>query len=285
LASRLLEERMMPMTDMHKSRVVVPFRAPATRALATTPSTPSTPLLNRFTAHVSRAKTAAAILDALDEFASRLLPVNVLGVGRMPQRTADWRSIELGKDVFLHRSAPVEWWNEYAAKAARGYDPGIMMAKTSLVAYTWTETMQALEPIGIDRWPYDLALKYGIRDALTCCIGQRWLVAYWSRQVLCDLLTHPLRILLIAAAGFAASRLEQVIGEDPKRFKNQPRITPRELAVLRLVSLGMASSDIGKQLGIGEETVRSHLKKVQAKLGARNRAHAAAEAIRQQLIP
>jgi LuxR family quorum sensing-dependent transcriptional regulator len=160
-----------------------------------------------------------------------------------------------------------------------------MMAKTSLVAYTWTETMQTLEPIGIDRWPYDLALKFGIRDALTCCVGQRWLVAYWSRYVLCNSLTHPLRMLLIAAAGFAASRLEQVIRHDPKRFGTGSRITPRELAVLRLVSLGMASNDIAKQLGIGEETVRSHLKKVQVKLGARNRAHAAAEAIRQQLIP
>jgi DNA-binding CsgD family transcriptional regulator len=262
----------------HKRGVVVPFRAP--RA-----TTPPTPLLNKFTAHVTRAKTPDAILDGLDDFASKLLPVNVLGVGRMPQRTSHWRSIQLGKDVFLHSSAPVEWWKEYAAKAAQGYDPGIMMAKTSLVAYTWTETMQTLEPIGIDRWPYDLALKYGIRDALTCCVGQRWLVAYWSRQVLSNLLTHPLRILLIAAAGFAALRLEQVIGDDPRRFGNQPRITPRELAVLRMVSLGMGSNEIGKVLGIGEETVRSHLKKVQVKLGARNRAHAAAESIRQQLIP
>ena len=47
----------------------------------------------------------------------------------------------------------------------------------------------------------------------------------------------------------------------------------------------MATNEIAKLLGIGEETVRSHLKKVQAKLGVRNRAHAAAEAVRQQLIP
>ena len=266
------------MTSNHKSGVVVPFRAlPAT--------TPRTPLLNKYTADVARARTPTAVLDRLDEFASQLLPVNVLGVGRMPRRTSDWRAIELGKDVFLHSSASVEWWNEYAAKAAQGYDPGIMMAKTSLVAYTWTETMQTLEPIGIDRWPYDLALKYGIRDALTCSVGQRWLVAYWSRQVLCDLMTDPLRMLLIAAAGFAALRLAQVIGDDPRRFEKQPRITARELAVLRLVSLGMGSSEMSKLLGIGEETVRSHLKKAQAKLGARNRAHAASEAIRQQLIP
>jgi DNA-binding CsgD family transcriptional regulator len=261
-----------------KGGVVVPFRALPR-------STPQTPLLNKFTSLVARAKRPEAILDGLDSFASQLLPVNVLGVGRMPRRISDWRAVELGKDVFLHSSAPVAWWREYAAKAAQGYDPGIMMAKTSLLAYTWTETMQTLEPIGDDRWPYELALKYGIRDALTCCIGQRWLVAYWSRQVLCKVMTEPLRLLLIASAGFAASRLDEVIGDDPRRFRDQPRVTPRELAVLRMVSLGMGTNEIARLLGIGEETVRSHLKKAQAKLGARNRAHAASEAIRQQLIP
>jgi LuxR family quorum sensing-dependent transcriptional regulator len=157
--------------------------------------------------------------------------------------------------------------------------------KTSLVAYTWTETMQILGPIGTELWPNELALKYGIRDALTCCVGQRWLVACWSRQVLTNVLTLPLRLLLIAAAGFAAQRLEQVIGEDPRQIGNHPPLTPRELAVLRLVSLGRRTNEVAKLLGLGEETVRSHLKKVQAKLGVRNRAHAAAEAVRQQLIP
>jgi DNA-binding CsgD family transcriptional regulator len=263
---------------MQKTAAPVAHKAVPTTA-------PPTPLLNKFSNGVIRAKTPGQILDGLDEFASTILPINVLGVGRMPQRTSDWRSIELGREVFLHSSAPAGWWDEYAARAAEGYDPGIMMAKTSLVAYTWTETMRALEPIGIDRWPYELALKYGIRDALTCCVGQRWLVAYWSRQVLCNVLTHPLRMLLIAAAGFAALRLEEVIGEDAKRIGNRLPITARELAVLRLVSLGRGTSEIAKLLGIGEETVRSHLKKVQAKLGARNRAHAAADAVRQQLIP
>jgi len=246
---------------------------------------PPTPLLGKYTNRVSKAKTPNEILDALDDFASHLLPIDVLGAGRMPLLTSDWPSIQLGRDVFLHSSAPVEWWNEYAAKAAHGYDPGIMMAKTSLVAYTWTETMQTLGPIGAERWPYELALKYGIRDALTCCVGQRWLVAYWSRQVLSGVLTEPLRLLLIAAAGFAAQQLEQVIGNKLRQIEKRPPITPRELAVLRLTSLGRTTNDVAKLLGIGEETVRSHLKKVQAKLGVRNRVHAAAEAIRQQLIP
>jgi DNA-binding NarL/FixJ family response regulator len=55
--------------------------------------------------------------------------------------------------------------------------------------------------------------------------------------------------------------------------------------VLRLVSAGRVTDEIAELLGLGKETVRSHLKKVQSKLGVRNRTQAVAEAIRQQLIP
>jgi hypothetical protein len=35
-----------------------------------------------------------------------------------------------------------------------------------------------LEPFGIGRWPYDLALKGSMRDGLTCPDGSRWVVVY-----------------------------------------------------------------------------------------------------------
>jgi LuxR family quorum sensing-dependent transcriptional regulator len=38
-------------------------------------------------------------------------------------------------------------------------------------------------------------------------------------------------------------------------------------------------------LGLGEETVRSHIKKAQTKLGARNSMHAVSQAMRLRLIP
>jgi DNA-binding CsgD family transcriptional regulator len=124
-----------------------------------------------------------------------------------------------------------------------------------------------------------------MRVALTCAVGRRWLVAYWSPKVLCNVLTQPMRIILFAAASFAALRLEQLVGHDPRFMGMRAHVTPRELAVLRLVSVGRRTDKIAQVLGLGEETVRSHLKKVQGKLGVRNRAHAAAEAVRQQLIP
>jgi DNA-binding CsgD family transcriptional regulator len=55
--------------------------------------------------------------------------------------------------------------------------------------------------------------------------------------------------------------------------------------VLRLASNGCRTRRIAGLLNLGEETVRSHMKKAQAKLGARSRTQAVAEALRQRLIP
>ena len=245
---------------------------------------PVTPFLTEFTAHVMEWTTPSQVLDALHQLVSRRLPLSVLGAARFPVKCSDWRSVRLERDVFLHTSAPEGWWDEYVAMANHEQDVGSIIARACLMACTWTETMRMLEPIGIDRWAYDLARQYGMRDGLTCSVGRRWLIVYWSPKVLSDVLTQPMRIILFAVASFAALRLEQLTSDDP-RWPEKVRITPRELAVLRLVSLGKRTEEVAKVLGLGEETVRSHLKKVQSKLGVRNRAQAAAEAVRQQLIP
>jgi DNA-binding CsgD family transcriptional regulator len=244
----------------------------------------ATPHLTEFTDHVGKRDTPGGVLDALNDLASKCGHLSVLGAARFPLKASDWRSTQLDKDVFLHSSAPEGWWDEYAAMAKHEPDLGMTMAKSSLMSCTWTETMKMLEPIGIDRWPHDLALRYGMRDGLTCSVGRRWLVVYWSAKVLSHVLTQPKRIILFAAASFAALRLEQLTSHD-RRWPDKVRITPRELAVLRLVSMGRRTEEIAKVLELGAETVRSHLKKAQGKLGVRNRAQAAAEAVRQQLIP
>ena len=69
------------------------------------------------------------------------------------------------------------------------------------------------------------------------------------------------------------------------RIGTSPRLTLRGLAAWRQISIGHQSSEIAKALGLGEETVRSHLKKAQTKLGVHNRTHAACDALRQSLIP
>jgi DNA-binding NarL/FixJ family response regulator len=62
------------------------------------------------------------------------------------------------------------------------------------------------------------------------------------------------------------------------------RLTQRELEVLRLLAEGLRHEEIGRRLGIGPETVRTHLRKACARLGAVSRTQAVATALRQGLI-
>lgn len=142
-----------------------------------------------------------------------------------------------------------------------------------------------LEPLGVDRWSHELALKHGMRDGFTCPVGSRWVVAFWSRRVLTGVLTEQMRAMIFLAASFAVIRLEQVTDPDPHRVGSVPQLTPRELSVLRLISIGKRTAEIAVHLGLGEETVRSHLKKAQRKLEVTDRTHAVADAMRQRLIP
>ena len=61
------------------------------------------------------------------------------------------------------------------------------------------------------------------------------------------------------------------------------RLTPRELDVLELVAAGFSTAEIARVLWITEDTVRTHVKRTLARLGARTRAHAVAIAFREGL--
>jgi DNA-binding NarL/FixJ family response regulator len=61
-------------------------------------------------------------------------------------------------------------------------------------------------------------------------------------------------------------------------------LTPRELAVLRLIAGGNANKQIAHQLSITEETVKSHVTSVLAKLGANDRTHAVTIGLKRGII-
>ena len=61
-------------------------------------------------------------------------------------------------------------------------------------------------------------------------------------------------------------------------------LTGREREVLTLLAQGLYLDEIAGRLGIGSETVRTHVRKASDRLGAANRTHAVAIAIRRGLI-
>jgi LuxR family quorum sensing-dependent transcriptional regulator len=234
---------------------------------------------------VEELRSPDEVLIGLHAITTRHLPLPVLGAARFPLKSGDWESVHIGKSAFVHESVPAGWLEERSALGRGKFRPLLFFAATSMAMFTWTEVRRMVQPIGIDNWSYDLALKHGMRDGLTCPVGGRWVVVFWSRKELSNILTRPMRIMICAAASFAALRFEQLAEPDPNLIGSHVHLTPRELAVLRLVSTGAQFREVAEALGLGEETVRSHLKKAQSKLGARNRTQAVAEALRQHLIP
>jgi two-component system, NarL family, response regulator LiaR len=63
------------------------------------------------------------------------------------------------------------------------------------------------------------------------------------------------------------------------------QLTPRETDVLKGLARGLSNREIGKALSVSEETVKSHVSSVLAKLGLADRTQAAIFALQQRLVP
>ena len=62
------------------------------------------------------------------------------------------------------------------------------------------------------------------------------------------------------------------------------KLTRRQREILQLLADGGSTSAAARELGLSEETVKTHTKNMLARLGARNRTHAVAIALRECLI-
>jgi len=61
-------------------------------------------------------------------------------------------------------------------------------------------------------------------------------------------------------------------------------LTTREIEVLRLIASGHANKEISARLFINEETTKTHIKNILAKLGAKDRTHAASLGLKRGII-
>ncbi len=104
---------------------------------------------------------------------------------------------------------------------------------------------------------------------------------------------HIARLAMFLAEGLVVATLAFVVhGAALPAARRHPDadttrvdpLTPRELEVLTIAASGLQIHEIGRQLFVSRETVKSHLAHAYAKLGARNRADAVARALRAGLI-
>ncbi|WP_203965396.1 response regulator transcription factor [Actinocatenispora thailandica] len=90
---------------------------------------------------------------------------------------------------------------------------------------------------------------------------------------------HGVRLAVALAHGLRSVRPDGTAPAGPGCA-----LTDRELAVLRGMSHGRTNAEIGRDLHIAEDTVKTHARRLYRKLGARDRAHAVAQAFRAGLV-
>ena len=88
----------------------------------------------------------------------------------------------------------------------------------------------------------------------------------------------------IRAVHAGQRRLSSEIAAEIAEHASDETLTPREIDVLRLVAGGNGNKEIAARLFLTEETVKSHLSNILAKLSANDRTHAVAIGVKRGII-
>lgn len=97
-------------------------------------------------------------------------------------------------------------------------------------------------------------------------------------------LAHAIRVVAGGKAYLGPEITRALIEHAHEQTSRQVSLSPREMDVLRLMASAATYREIGEQLYISEETVRTHAKRVMSKLSQPNRTQAVIEALRLGLI-
>lgn len=88
----------------------------------------------------------------------------------------------------------------------------------------------------------------------------------------------------IRAVHAGQKRLSSEVAAEIAEHVTDDALTPREIDVLRLVAGGNANKEIAARLSLTEETVKSHIRNILAKLGANDRTHAVTIGLKRGII-
>jgi DNA-binding NarL/FixJ family response regulator len=120
-----------------------------------------------------------------------------------------------------------------------------------------------------------------IRDALAAGA-----CGYVPKTFTPDMILAAVRLMLSGAVYVPPDALAEPAEAAPEaRAGGAPsNLTPRELEVLRMLTKGAANKEIARAIGVAEVTVKLHTRRILEKLGVRNRAAAAAIAVKTGLV-
>ena len=177
---------------------------------------------------------------------------------------------------------PAEFLDLYVRNDYIRFDPIARRCRRSSQPFEWTaadyyhdpeprtaELMRRAANFGIER---GFIVPINTPDGFEACVSMSGVHLDLTGR------TKPL-IHLVALYGY--ERVRQLAGRE---LDARPQLTPREREVLQWVARGKPAWEIGEILKIGKRTVDEHAATAGRKLGAANRVHAIALALRGKLI-
>ncbi|THJ74286.1 response regulator [Candidatus Frankia alpina] len=117
-------------------------------------------------------------------------------------------------------------------------------------------------------------------------------MGYLLKEISIDEVVADIRAVYGGQSLISPSMASKLLSEFAAMIKNKddrpqlptPRLTDREMEVLRLVAKGMNNRDIAKQLYISENTVKNHIRNILEKLQLHSRMEAVVYAVREKLL-
>jgi DNA-binding NarL/FixJ family response regulator len=118
------------------------------------------------------------------------------------------------------------------------------------------------------------ALGYLTKDATRAEIGRAVLAAAAGQAVLDLGVQQRLLSAAARAAGASGSPGPARVSGSPGASPGNGDLTPREAEVLRLIAAGASNREIARALFVSEATVKTHVNRIFAKTGSRDRVQA-----------
>jgi DNA-binding NarL/FixJ family response regulator len=118
------------------------------------------------------------------------------------------------------------------------------------------------------------ALGYLTKDATRAEIGRAVLAAAAGQAILDPGVQRRLLLAATRAAGSPGSPGTAQVSGPPGASPGDDDLTPREAEVLRLIAAGASNREIARALFVSEATVKTHVNRIFAKTGSRDRVQA-----------
>ncbi|MBK7015910.1 MAG: LuxR family transcriptional regulator [Sulfuritalea sp.] len=195
----------------------------------------------------------------------------------VPGVDSGWRFVMTG-------NYPRAWQERYLRRGYHEIDPTIEHAKITESPLSWSRALFAGESMGpLARDTLAIGFNHGWTQPLHDPAGGFGMLTLARGGPLGE---QELRAKLPMMQWLARVVHRRLFGEFQAWQRNQAIscLTERELICLRLAADGETSAEISRHTGVGERTVNFHIANAIGKLGAANKTHAVALAMRLGLL-